>query len=122
MKRLLLPLLLLAFAPPVARPYCATWLQAFESPAHVLVLVPLVAARTEQTRVEVWVHIAPTTPATASGWYQASQDVPAGWMVWWDKHGLAAGRHAVTMEVFEGDQRVDGWQQPSMCLTTVETR
>ena len=105
------------------RPFCSGWLQAFESTSGVLILVPLVAARTEQTRVEVWVRIAPGKPEGEVGWYQASEHVPAGWFVWWDRHNLEPGPHAITAEVFENEQRVDGWQRvPSTCMVMVETR
>lgn len=121
MKRLLaLSLLALALAPPSHRPYCAGWQQAMETPQGTLVLVPVVANRTEQTQVEVWVHTHVGSPRSAIGWAQGAADLPAGWAVLWTEHGLAQGPHAVTMELFEAGVRVDGWQRPSQCLTTVE--
>ena len=123
MKRLfLLPLLLLAMAPPIGRPYCADWQQAFESDQRALVLVPVVAQRTELTRVEVWVHGPVGQPQSANGWERGAENLPAGFFVLWTAHGFSPGLHAVTMEVLEDGMLADGWQRNPACMTLVDVR
>ncbi len=119
---LVLSLLALGLAPQPLRPYCAFWFQAFENDGRQLVLVPIVANRTKQTRVEVWVHTITGKPRSTHGWAQGAVDLPPGWFVLWTEHGLSPGLHAVTMEVFEDGVLVDGWQRAGNCLTMVEVR
>lgn len=109
-------------APVVERPYCGYWQTAQESPDGILVLVPIVAHRTEQTAVAVWVYLAPGQPQSPLGWYRVAEVVYPGWGVWWWDHGLTKGYHGVTMEVSEAGEHVDGWERSPQCLVLVEVR
>ena len=85
-------------------------------------LVPLVADRTERTRVAVWLYVAPGTPESADGWYRVAEDVRPGWGAWMWQHGFSAGYHAAVMQVSEDGVEVDGWQQSPACMVYVEVR